>query len=62
MFDKQYGIAMHSLQGNWGSVHGEGESLMGFLELRQESGVYTQVMAGISIENSSLFSEVRTPV
>ena len=35
---------------------------MGFLELRQESGVYSQVMAGISIENSSLFSEVRTPV
>ena len=27
------------------------ESLMGFLELRQEPGVYTRVMAGMSIRN-----------
>ena len=39
-----------------------GENLMGFLELRQEPGVYTRVMAGMSIRNWSLFSEVRTPV
>ena len=32
---------------------------MGFLELRQEPGVYSQVTAGISIRNSSLFIEVR---
>ena len=39
-----------------------GESLMGFLKLRQEPGVYSRVPAGMSIRNWSLFSEVRTPV
>ena len=34
-------------------------SLMGFLELRQEPGVYSRVTAGMSIRNSSLFIEVR---
>ena len=28
---------------------------MGFLELRQEPGVYSRVTAGMSIRNSSLF-------
>ena len=37
-------------------------SLMGFLELRQEPVVYSQVKAGMSIRNCSFFSEVRTPV
>ena len=32
---------------------------MDFLELRQEPGVYSQVTAGMSIRNSSLFIEVR---
>ena len=36
-----------------------GESLMGFLELKQEPGVYSRVTAGMSIRNSSLFIEVR---
>ena len=36
-----------------------GESLMGFLELWQEPGVYSRVTAGMSIRNSSLFIEVR---
>ena len=35
------------------------ERLMGFLELRQEPGVYSRVTAGMSIRNSSLFIEVR---
>ena len=35
------------------------ESLMGFLEWRQEPGVYSRVTAGMSIRNSSLFIEVR---
>ena len=30
-----------------------GESLMGFLELRQEPGVYSRVTAGMSIRNTS---------
>ena len=37
----------------------EGESLMGFLELRQDPGVYSRVTARMSIRNSSLFIEVR---
>ena len=32
---------------------------MGFLELRQEPGVYSLVRADMSIRNSSLFIEVR---
>ena len=32
---------------------------MGFLELRQEPGVYSRVTAGMSIRKSSLFIEVR---
>ena len=32
---------------------------MGFLELRPEPGLYSQVTAGMSIRNSSVFIEVR---
>ena len=39
-----------------------GACLIRFLELRQEPGVYSQVTAGMAIRNSTLFSEVRTPV
>ena len=35
---------------------------MGFLELRQEPGIYSRVTAGMAIRNSTLFSEIRTPV
>ena len=35
---------------------------MGFLELQQETGVYSPVMAGMAIRNLSLISEVRTPL
>ena len=48
--------------GESGLISRREESLMGFLELRQEPGVYSRVMAGMSIRNWSLFSEVRTPV
>ena len=53
------------------SVRNAGESslislrggyLMGFLELGQEPGVYSPVKAGMTIRNSTLFIEVRTPV
>ena len=37
-------------------------SLMGFLELWQEPGLHSQVIVGLAIQNSSLFSKVRTPV
>ena len=48
--------------GESGLILRRGESLMGFLELRHEPGVYSRVTAGMSIRNWSLFSDVRTPV
>ena len=45
--------------GESGLISQGGESLMGFLEVRQEPGVYSRVTAGMSIRNSSLFIEVR---
>ena len=39
-----------------------GVCLMGFLELLSERGVYSRVTTGMAIRNSTLFSEVRTPV
>ena len=39
-----------------------GGSLIRLLELRQEPGVYSRVTARKAIRNSTLFSEVRTPV
>ena len=48
--------------GESGLISRRQESLMGFLELRQEPGVYSQVTSGMSIRNWSLFIEVRTPV
>ena len=38
-----------------------GVRVMGFLELRWEPRVYCRVTAGMAIQNSTLFSEVRTP-
>ena len=35
---------------------------MVFHELRREPGVYSRVTAGMAIQNSCLFSDVRTPV
>ena len=45
--------------GESGLISWRGGSLMGFLELRQEPGVYSRVKAGMSIRNSSWFIEVR---
>ena len=45
--------------GESGVMSQEGESLMGFLELRQEPGVYSRVRAGMYIRNATLFIEVR---
>ena len=45
--------------GESGLMSQEEVSLMGFLELRQERGVYFRVTVGISVRNSSLFIEVR---
>ena len=48
--------------GESGLISQRGERLMGFLELRQQTGLYSRVTAGMCIRNWSLFSEVRTPV
>ena len=59
MFDWENAIALDTMQGNRASSRKGGESLMGFLELRQEPGVYSRVTVGMSNQNSSLFIEVR---
>ena len=61
VFNWEYDIALHEMQGNQASTPKEGY-FMGFLELRQERGLYSRVTAGMAIRNSTLFSEVRTPV
>ena len=48
--------------GESGLISQIGENLMGFLELRQESGVNSRVTAGLCIRNWSLLSDVRAPV
>ena len=48
--------------GESGLMSRRGGCLMGFLELGQEPGIYSRVMAWIAIQNSSSFSEVRSPV
>ena len=48
--------------GESGLISRREESLMGFLELWQEPGVYSRVTVGMSIRNWSLSSEFRTPV
>ena len=71
-FHQETGGSLHVCLGTWhcsarkagesGLNSRRGGSLMGFLELGQEPGIYSQVMAWIAIRNSSLFIEVRSPV
>ena len=58
LFDWESAIALDTMKGNRASSRREGKSLMGFLELRQEPGVYSRVTVGMSIRNSSLLIEV----
>ena len=62
VFDWENAIALDTMQGNRASSPKGGESFMGFLELRQEPGVYSRVTTGMPILNGSLFSEVSTLV
>ena len=62
VFNGQYDIALHEMQGNQDSSPSEVYVSWDFLELRQEPGVHSRVTAGMAIRNSTLFSEVRTPV
>ena len=60
----QLGIRYCSAQnaGKSSLISQRGVCVMGFLHLRQERGVYSRDTAGMAIRNSTLFSEVRTPV
>ena len=51
-----------STAGEYGLISHRGGSLMVFLELRREPGLYSRVTAGMNLQRSCLFSEVRTPV
>ena len=55
MFDSEYGIAMHGMQGNQAR-------LMVFQKLQREPGVYSRIMVGKILQSSCLLSDVRTPV
>ena len=60
-FQKNLGIPIN-FQEESGLITQLGVCVMGFLELQQERGVYSRVTARMAIRNSTLFSEVRTPV
>ena len=62
LFDWENGIALPAMQGNRASFPSEGDVSYDFPELQQEPGVYSRVTEGMAIRNSTLFSEVRTPV
>ena len=62
VFNWEYDIALHKMQGKSSLFSQGGGCVMGFLELRQERGVYSRVTAGMAIRNSTLFSEARTLV
>ena len=71
-FHQANGGSLHVCLGTWhysarkagesGPISRRGGILMGFLQLGQEPGIYSRVMAWIAIRNSSFFSEVRSPV
>ena len=61
MFDWEYGIALHAMQGNRASFSSDGDVSYDFSSCSKHLGVYTRVRAGMAIRNSTLFSEVKTP-
>ena len=62
MFDWEHRIALHAMQENRASSHREGEASWFFYEVRWELGLYSGVTTGMAIQNSCLFSDIRTPV
>ena len=61
LFHGKHGIALFTMQGNWDSSRGEGKDIF-FHQLRWEPGVYSRVTVGMALQNSCLFSYVKTPV
>ena len=62
MFDCEHVTSLHTMQDNQASSRSEGEVSWFFVELQREPGVYSQVVAGMILESSCLFSDFRTPL
>ena len=61
MFDGKHGIALHAMQGNQAASRIVGVVSYIF-EVQWKPGVHSRVTMGMAIQNSYLFSDVRTPV
>ena len=61
IFDWEYGIALHAMQGNRASFPSEGNVSYVFSSCRKNQ-VYRRVTVGLAFRTSTLLSEVRTPL
>ena len=61
VFDWENGIALHAMQGNRASFPSEGDISYDFSSCGSNLG-YIRDTASLAFQNSTLFSEVRTPV
>ena len=59
--DWEYGMALHAMQGNRASFPGMGDVSYDFSSCGSNLG-YIRDRARLAFQNSTLFSEVRTPV
>ena len=62
VFNWEYNIALHEMQGNQASSPGEGYVSWDFSSYSRYLGYILELQRGMAIRNSTLFSEVRTPV
>ena len=60
-FDREQGIALHTMQGNRASSLSEGE-VSWFSRVAAGNVVHSRVMAGVAIKNFCFFRDVRTPL
>ena len=61
VFALEHAIALQATQGNR-IISQRGRSFMVFLHLRRISELYSRVMAGMILQTSCLFRDIRTPV
>ena len=61
-FDGEHGIALRTMQGNRASPQGEFKVSWVFSSCSRNLGYILELIVGMAIRNSSLFSDVRTPV
>ena len=61
VFDGEYGIALNAMQGNQDSFRGKGEVSCIYLSCGGNLGCILELRR-VAIENSCLFSDIRTPV